>query len=651
MATLVNATPVSPLIATGSRATPVTRAVASTSELPSKLSDSAFRKSQARRLRLTVMFSSVVCGGGLLGIQVIGGDPIARAIHSAGLGLGLVASLWAFFMLRDLDNYTPIYGAVLSHVAALGTGTAFYFWGPFSGALIIVPGAALLLAQVIRGRTLLVALNFMAVHAAITLLIVFGVVEERAFTPLTEAPLGVQLVRLALVQLIIGGAFVIAVRISAAHHQSLVELDAALRGGRPARRAAGRGRARPRRGPRSRRSPGATPIRLLGSYRLGLVIGRGGLGVVYDARPHPRPASRRRSRSCTRTSLARPDQFRRFARELRIAAELRGPNLVEVFETPDADDGFPYLAMERLSGESLADYLSGGRRLDPTEVAEMVAEVAEGLSIAHAAGVVHRDLKPSNLFRLDFPRSGARWKLLDFGACREIGNGSTVTELGLVLGTPGYMAPEQARGNKVDARADVYALAAGRLPRAHWPAGVRQPRAAPPAPRPSPTRCRRVPARSPEPARDIGRGPRDRPGQAAVPAVRQREGLRRRARGGGLRRARARAPGQRDRSPARPQLGCFGSLPLMERFSASSGRRDPRRESTPAKPPRLAYISTPGVADFRSWLPVIERARRAPGDRLRPARLRRVGVVTGEFLSRRPIWRRCSRTGASTARR
>jgi serine/threonine-protein kinase len=457
MTTLARATTVTTVLAARAGPTAATTATA-VDVAPSRLSDAAYRKSQAKRLRLTVLFSSVVCAGGLLGIQVIGGDPIARAVHSAGLGLGLIGSLWAFFMLRDLDNYTPIYGAVLSHIAAIGTGTAFYFWGPFSGALMIVPGAALLLAQVVRGRTLLVALNFMGIHAAITALIVFGVIEERAFTPIAAAPIGVQLVRLALVQLIMASAFLIAVRISAAYHQSLCELDEALRA--VAQRDALLAEAE-----RARAEvlgvgvPGRYTDQVLGSYRLGLVIGRGGLGVVYDA-AHTDTGEPAAVKVLHPHILARPDQFRRFARELRVAAGLSGPNLVEVFETPDADDGFPYLAMERLVGESLADYLSGGRRLEPAEVVEMVGEVAAGLEIAHAAGVVHRDIKPSNLFRLEFPAGGARWKILDFGTCREIGGGSTVTEMGLVLGTPGYMAPEQARGNRVDARADVYALAA-----------------------------------------------------------------------------------------------------------------------------------------------------------------------------------------------
>src|SRR5688572_14487396 len=113
--------------------------------------------------------------------------------------------------------------------------------------------------------------------------------------------------------------------------------------------------------------------------------------------------------------------------------------------------------MERLTGVDLAGHLRERGRLDLDETIEMARQLAAGLEAARKAGIVHRDLKPQNVFRIDGPVP--TWKILDFGVSKLVGHGGTLTQ-GHVIGTPQYMAPEQARGEEVDHRADVYALAA-----------------------------------------------------------------------------------------------------------------------------------------------------------------------------------------------
>ncbi len=190
-----------------------------------------------------------------------------------------------------------------------------------------------------------------------------------------------------------------------------------------------------------------------GQWRLGPLIGRGGMGEVYDAvhLDSRRPAALKLVASEVEEN---PEILARFRRESAILERLRHPAIVELYEVGE-ERGIPYLAMERLSGESLSLVLRKNRKLPPREVLRLVSQVAAGLEHALMARVVHRDLKPQNLFRVE---STQDWKILDFGVAK-LGEGRTITQ-GNLVGTPGYMAPEQIRGGQVDHRADVFALAA-----------------------------------------------------------------------------------------------------------------------------------------------------------------------------------------------
>lgn len=148
---------------------------------------------------------------------------------------------------------------------------------------------------------------------------------------------------------------------------------------------------------------------------------------------------------------------------------------MRVLEAGDAPDGSPYLAMELLEGNDLAALLRDRGRFELDEVVELVSQVASGLAAAEDAGVVHRDLKPQNIFCVDGTTGGAAasvspnakrgtrtkrtWKILDFGVSKITDSTGTLTQ-GAIVGTPSYMSPEQARGDEVDTRADVFALGA-----------------------------------------------------------------------------------------------------------------------------------------------------------------------------------------------
>jgi len=154
-------------------------------------------------------------------------------------------------------------------------------------------------------------------------------------------------------------------------------------------------------------------------------------------------------------NLARDEDLRRrFLREARLAARLAHPNVVRVFDVGE-DDGRPFIAMEYVEGETLADLVARRGRLPAGEAASLGMQMCAGLAAAHAAGLVHRDVKPQNLL---LGRDGVL-KLGDFGIA--LGHeGTKLTLAGTVLGTAGYLAPEQARGEQVTAAADIYAVGA-----------------------------------------------------------------------------------------------------------------------------------------------------------------------------------------------
>jgi len=202
--------------------------------------------------------------------------------------------------------------------------------------------------------------------------------------------------------------------------------------------------------------PGRYSDQLVGSFKLGMVIGRGAMGEVYDA-VHASTGEPAAVKLLRREMLADPTHVARFLREAKTSGGLASPHVVRILEA-SADDGTtPYLAMERLSGMTLAEVLRRDGRLAATDVLELCKQVGAGIDAAAAAGIIHRDLKPQNLFRATV--GGDRWKILDFGVAALADSTGTLTQGGIV-GTPSYMAPEQAQGLRVDARADIYAVAA-----------------------------------------------------------------------------------------------------------------------------------------------------------------------------------------------
>ncbi|MEE4545280.1 Stk1 family PASTA domain-containing Ser/Thr kinase [Streptomyces sp. V4-01] len=197
------------------------------------------------------------------------------------------------------------------------------------------------------------------------------------------------------------------------------------------------------------------PRRLGGRYELGSVLGRGGMAEVYLA--HDTRLGRTVAVKTLRVDLARDPSFQaRFRREAQSAASLNHPSIVAVYDTgEDYVDGvsIPYIVMEYVDGSTLRELLHSGRKLLPERAMEMTVGILQALEYSHRAGIVHRDIKPANVM---LTRTG-QVKVMDFGIARAMGDsGMTMTQTAAVIGTAQYLSPEQAKGEQVDARSDLY---------------------------------------------------------------------------------------------------------------------------------------------------------------------------------------------------
>jgi serine/threonine-protein kinase len=202
--------------------------------------------------------------------------------------------------------------------------------------------------------------------------------------------------------------------------------------------------------------------REMGSYRLGELLGRGGMGEVYKAthRMLARPAAIKLIRQ-EMIAQGREGTVERFRREAQVAASLRSPHTVALYDFGVTDDQTFYLVMELLDGMDLELLVRRKGPLPAARVVHILRQVCESLEEAHAAGLVHRDIKPANIHLGTLGLLRDFVKVLDFGLVKSLGEPDTpllATAPGFTVGTPAYMAPEMALGETVDGRADIYAL-------------------------------------------------------------------------------------------------------------------------------------------------------------------------------------------------
>jgi serine/threonine protein kinase len=207
------------------------------------------------------------------------------------------------------------------------------------------------------------------------------------------------------------------------------------------------------------------------TYRVLDTLDQGGMGVVFVAE-HVRLRRRVAVKVLAGHLASMSTALARFEREAEVISQLAHPHIVSVLDFDRTEQGEPYLVMELLQGESLADRLDRLGTFEPDQAVSITSQIASGLAAAHHAGIVHRDLKPANVFLMNVENDQAFVKLLDFGISK-VSSGTHLTQQFDIIGTPDYMSPEQACGRTalVDHRGDQYSLAvlsfemlAGRLP-------------------------------------------------------------------------------------------------------------------------------------------------------------------------------------------
>jgi serine/threonine-protein kinase len=197
---------------------------------------------------------------------------------------------------------------------------------------------------------------------------------------------------------------------------------------------------------------------LVGRYRLDTVLGTGGMGILFIALDTS-SGMRVAVKMLKPEHSANRDRVARFVRETKIAGTLRHPNVAAVLDSGIEETGAPYLVMELLNGRSFEDELSERGTIPYEQALAVVLPIARALSVAHARGVIHRDLKPSNIFLCRDADGSVVPKLLDFGIAKSDAN-DFETQTGLVVGSPSYMAPEQARDGECGVYTDIWGIAA-----------------------------------------------------------------------------------------------------------------------------------------------------------------------------------------------
>ncbi|HEX3481249.1 MAG TPA: serine/threonine-protein kinase [Kofleriaceae bacterium] len=416
----------------------------------------AMKLDEVARTRVFLQTVFALCAGGIIVVLSTAGDHVAKVvvlIGSIGAALGALVVLG---LTRDPARYQPSRLVVPALLIVFGSMSGVYYWGAGSPvAAMLVYGIYFFSLGADRRVTTAMYALVAATHGVLGLGIMTGVLADHGVVRIDRLPVREQLAIVCIIEALYFLAYYTARVSQRVTFDAMGKLEQAVRGNAQRDALLAEARAELDRALRIG-GPGRFTDQVVGSFRLGVLIGRGGIGEVYEALA---VADRREAavKLLHPGTLAEPIHVQRFLREAEIASRLDCPHVVRVLEVGTTASEIPFLAMERLRGSDLAAQLRRQRRLALPATKVLVDQVAIGLEAARIAGIVHRDLKPHNVF---FAEDGGlrRWKILDFGVSKAGGSG-TLTQ-GHVVGTPAYMAPEQARGEDVDHRADVYSLAA-----------------------------------------------------------------------------------------------------------------------------------------------------------------------------------------------
>ncbi|HUS33421.1 MAG TPA: serine/threonine-protein kinase [Kofleriaceae bacterium] len=435
-----------------------------TQQLPRKNADShatrystasspveAMRLEELARTQIFLKVAMITCLAGVGIAFLTGGDPIAFRVVMAGCMVTMLGSLWMFMKVRDPATFAHRKVIAPALVIAFGAFGGVYYWGPASPVAAMITYGIYFFSLGANARiTFAMYILVSILHGALLVLIATGIVIDRGIVNIQHLRWIDQLGVLAVIEFLYFITFYTARTSQRVTLEHVMKLEQAVRGVAQREALLAEARAELDRALKVG-GPGRYTDQVIGGFKLGLLIGRGGMGEVYEAQG---PQGEAAVKLLHVGTLNDPTHVARFVREAQTVSKLDTPHVVRVLEVGTTAGEVPYLAMERLRGHDLAHQLRKQRRLQLPDARMLALHVAQGLEAARVAGIVHRDLKPHNVFL----GQDSRWKILDFGVSKQGGSG-TLTK-GHVIGTPAYMAPEQARGENVDHRADVYSLAA-----------------------------------------------------------------------------------------------------------------------------------------------------------------------------------------------
>jgi serine/threonine-protein kinase len=404
------------------------------------------------RTRAFLLVSGSMAALGAVASPLVDGDPTFRwALIASVVGLVVVYSA-CYWHFREPKNYTAVKALVVISACNYAAIASCAYYGFFSPCPMVLMLPICFFGMSQDRRVALAGYGIGAAMMAIPMgLMAVGAGADPGLIRPDALSLSERLIYTGLVQVVYGAAYVLARLMRRATDNAVEQMEEVwrevqLQGWLLQEASAELEHARAGRGAREGQ--------VHGPWRLNERIGTGGMGEVYAA---IHELDGRRAALKFLGSASRNEQsLSLFQREADLLATIHSPFVVHAFEVHLGDPA--WLAMELLEGEELGDRLRRLKRLSLRETEELVNHAAEGLWAAHEAGIVHRDVKPSNLFQV---KIGARrlWKLVDFGIAKLQRTESTFTQ-GRLLGTPGYMSPEQLRGEVLDGKSDQFALAA-----------------------------------------------------------------------------------------------------------------------------------------------------------------------------------------------
>ena len=402
----------------------------------------AMKLDEVARTRVFLQTVFALCAGGILVALGTAGDHVAKVVVLVGSVGAALGALVVLGLTRDPARYEPSRLVVPALLIVFGSMSGVYYWGAGSPvAAMLVYGIYFFSLGADRRVTTAMYALVAATHGVLGLGIMTGVLADHCVVRIDQLRTREQLAIVCIIEALYFIAYHTARVSQRVTFDAMGKLEQAVRGNAQRDALLAEARAELDRALRIG-GPGRFTDQVVGSFRLGVLIGRGGIGEVYEAHA---VADRREAavKLLHPGTLAEPIHVQRFLREAEIASRLDCPHVVRVLEVGTTASEIPFLVMERLRGSDLAAQLRRQRRLALPATKVLVDQVAIGLEAARVAGIVHRDLKPHNVF---FAEDGGlrRWKILDFGVSKAGGSG-TLTQ-GHVVGTPAYMAPEQARG-------------------------------------------------------------------------------------------------------------------------------------------------------------------------------------------------------------